>query len=101
MPVQKKKRDPAAAKQTNLGRLSVAWKGWRLVGEKLLGPVGGLQVSVHDVRTIPLLQAKIDVQKHEIQALQAEIDRLKDLRHEQPLAESWTVPTLYPQVPAK
>jgi hypothetical protein len=101
MPVQKKKRDPAAPKGTDLGRLSVAWKGWRLLGDRLIGPLPDLRVSVHEAKAIPLLQARIEVQKQEIKALQEEIDRLKELQQEQPLPESWSVPTVYPQISAK
>ncbi len=95
MPVQKK-RDPRAPKGTDLGRLSVAWKGWRLVGDKLIGPIPGLRVSVYDAGAIPLMHAKIEVQRQEIKALREKIDRLKELPPEQPLPETWTVPTIYP-----
>jgi hypothetical protein len=101
MPVQKKKRDPAAPKRTDLGTLSVAWQGWRLIGNKLTGPLPGLRVSVDDVKAIPLVHAKIEVQRQKIRALQEEIDRLKELPQEQSLPETWTVPTVYPQVSAK
>ena len=61
----------------------------------------GLRLSVDDVKAIPLMHAKIEVQRQEIRALQEEIDRLKELPQVQSLPETWTVPTVYPQVCAK
>ena len=86
MPVHKK-GSRSATKGTDLGDLSRAWKGWRLVGDKLIGPSSGLRISVHDARAEPLMHAKIEAQRQEIKALHEEMDSLKELgrMQEQPL----------------
>jgi hypothetical protein len=63
----------------DLGDVSSAWKGWRLVGDKLIGPTPGVRISVHDARAVPLMLDKIEVQRQEIKALQEENANLKKL----------------------
>lgn len=63
----------------DLGDVSIAWKGWRIVGDKLIGPVAGVRISVHDARALPLFLDKIDAQRQEIKALRDEIEGLRHL----------------------
>ena len=93
-----KKRAPRVLKGTDLGRRSAAWKGWRLIGEELVGPTPDLRISVDDANTTPLLQARLEEQRLEIQSLREEVERLHEQRRiqEQPHPDAWDVPTLYP-----
>jgi hypothetical protein len=93
-----KKREPRVLKGTDLGRRSAAWKGWRLIGEELVGPAPDLRISVDDANAMPLIHARLEEQRIEIQSLREEVERLHELRRmqEQPHPDAWNVPTLYP-----
>jgi hypothetical protein len=81
-----------------LGRLSRAWKGWQMAGDKIIGPTPDLLISVHDAKAIPLMHAKIEVQRQEISELREQIEALKRAAsvQEQSLPEAWIIPTLSP-----
>jgi hypothetical protein len=93
-----KHRTSRAPRGTNLERFSGGWKGWRVAGEFLIGPTPGLRISVHDIATISLVHAKAERQERYIKELREEIQALVErLRVEQqPPAEDWRVPTIYP-----
>jgi hypothetical protein len=87
-----------ALRGTDLGRRSAAWKGWRLIGDQLVGPQPDLRISVRDANTFARLHTTLDFQRQEIKALQERIEELNlALRmQEQPFPEGWAIPTLQP-----
>jgi len=94
MSASKKTRNQRSKLQgADLGKLSADWRGWQVVGSRLIGPLPGMRlsarVSVHDIRAIPMMLAKIEEQRQEIKALNERIRDLEQTREmqEQPRPE--------------